>query len=127
MSDETDVDTGDGTVEGILGGLIEAFTALEGRVVGLEQTEQTAELPFAQWLERITDVYGLDQSLRSWEAVPGLRSELEALHAAWLSAQNGDLEPKVGFQAVTWHDSLQRVIERADWWRARAKRRTATT
>lgn len=126
MSGEPDIDTGNGTIEAIVSGLIDAFGALEERVSSLEGGEAVADMSFEDWLDRITAEYGLENTFRGYAPVPGLKNELSALHAAWLSAHNEDLEPKVGFQAVSWHDSLARVVERADWWRARDKRRTAS-
>lgn len=65
---------------------------------------------------------GMMHSNNRWANVPGLRAELEALHASWLSAHDRGLKPKVGSGAVNWHGSLARVLERLDWWRTRAKR-----
>lgn len=105
---------------------MDALSDLEERVSSLEGGEASADMPFDEWLDRIAAAYGLENTFRGYAPVPGLKNELSALHMAWLSAHNEDLEPKVEFQAVSWHDSLARVVERADWWRARDKRRTTS-
>ena len=113
---------GDGTIDGTVLALGEAFTELEDRLAALEETEQSAQLPFDKWLDHLANTYDLEHPLREWANVPGVRAELEALHASWLSAHDRELKPKVGSGAVNWHDSLARVLERLDWWRTRAKR-----
>ncbi len=117
-----EVAPGDGTIDGTVLALGEAFTDLEDRLAALEETEQSAQLPFDKWLDHLANTYDLEHTLRDWASVPGVRAELEALHANWLSAHDRELKPKVGSGAVNWHDSLARVLERLDWWRTRAKR-----
>lgn len=53
MSKETDADTGNGTIEAIVSGLMETFSALEGRVSSLEGGEASADVPFDEWLDHI--------------------------------------------------------------------------
>ena len=70
---------------------------------------ESADVELAEWVRSwLIPTFALGQQLDSWEEVPALWSELRALRLGYLEMAKSD----VGFNALAWHDYLDRVVAR---------------
>jgi len=119
MSDDVDlVDEGQGVLDesalhDTLDSLLAAYESLVERVDVLEARSEHGKLDpaaFPDWVEWLRTDYALGPRIPDdWSEIPGVRHELEALWAAWESSYTDERVPRRAFDAVQWHDALQRV------------------
>lgn len=83
--------------------------------------------PFDEWVAWLRETFMTREITDSWPDVPGVTQELQALHAAWRSAHDGDGNPLVGSEAIWWHDHRMRCLDRIEDLYARHTRQTMLT
>lgn len=98
----------------LLADLDDRLTKLEGD----EKKTATARVPLKQWVTWLADTYYYSPRLDGWETNTAMRAELQALKASHELTYNNsgtadsELRPRKGWDALHWHDALDRAMHR---------------
>jgi hypothetical protein len=108
---------------GTLGALTERVEQLENYLSDPANRLDPVDLP--AWVDWLIERFRLEDKIPThWDTIPGVGTELAALRAAWVVAHDKAGNPRRGFDAVQWHDALDRAIHRiSDVWVTAARRR----